>query len=106
MSATADDDEDMSIQIGKLIKVIELISKPKSVQCPNMLTELLRLSNSMGTPDVAEVYSPPKVTDLASRFGLIPGFALDLSVCDPDDGEPWDFDNDAKREKSPTQSQD
>ena len=42
---------------------------------------------------VSEVYSPPRVTGLAPRLGLIPGLALDLSIDDPDDGKPWDFNN-------------
>lgn len=55
------------------------------------LLQVLRLASSMGRPDVAEVYSPPRVAALAERFGLMPGFSLDLSVLDPDDGLPWDF---------------
>ena len=50
--------------------------------------------------DVAEIYSPPRATARASQFGLTPGFALDLSVNDPDDGMPWDFDEKAKRDKA------
>ena len=33
----------------------------------------------------------------------MPGFAFDLTVCDPDDGQPWDFSVKAKREKACTQ---
>ena len=33
-------------------------------------------------------------------MGLIPGMALDLSVVDPDDGLPWDFNNEDKRKKA------
>ena len=31
---------------------------------------------------------------------MLPGFALDLTVIDPDDGLPWDFNSLAKREKA------
>ena len=31
---------------------------------------------------------------------LLPGFALDVTGIDPDDGMPWDFDDPAKREKA------
>ena len=31
---------------------------------------------------------------------LLPGFALDLTVVDPDDGLPWDFSKSGKREKA------
>ena len=33
-------------------------------------------------------------------MGLQRGFALDLTVVDPDDGKPWDFEIAAKREKA------
>ena len=50
---------------------------------------------------VSEIYSPPRVTGLASGLGLIPGMALDLSTVDPDDGKAWDFNN-PEKEKSAT----
>ena len=50
--------------------------------------------------DVSEIYSPPRVTALASSMGLRPGFALDLTIKDPDDGLPWDSDNPAKQAKA------
>ena len=37
---------------------------------------------------------------LAGRMGLQRGFALHLTVVDPDDGKPWDFDIAAKRAKA------
>eukprot|EP00972_Heterocapsa_arctica_P093362 13772487-Heterocapsa_arctica.AAC.1 len=40
--------------------------------------------------DVAEVYSPPRVTAAAFHHGLMRGFALDLTVLKPN-GQPWDF---------------
>ena len=52
---------------------------------------------------VSEVYSPPRVTRAISAMpscGLVPGFALDLTCSDPDDGEPWDFDRSDKRSKA------
>ena len=49
---------------------------------------------------VSEIYSPPRVTALAKGLGLIPGMALDLTVDDPDDGKPWDFNVASKRQKA------
>jgi len=49
---------------------------------------------------VSEVWSPPRVTKLLSKFptcGLVPGFALDLTV-DDELGEAWDFDRKCKRD--------
>ena len=31
---------------------------------------------------VSEVWSPPRVTALASKYGLVPGSAYDIEVCD------------------------
>ena len=47
---------------------------------------------------VSEVWSPPRVTKLASKFGLSPGFAYDL-VSNDEDGNPWDFDKHEQRAK-------
>ena len=47
--------------------------------------------------------SPPRITaELKKhpRRHLLPGFALDLTVIDPEDGEPWDFCRPEKREKA------
>ena len=52
---------------------------------------------------VSEIYSPPRVTAMLKRMtnhGLTPGLAMDLTTNDPDDGKPWDFDVEAKREKA------
>ena len=53
-----------------------------------------------GHHDVAEVYSPPRITEMAKQVGLEPGWALDLTEVDVDDGQPWDFSVPAKREKA------
>ena len=52
------------------------------------------------TKGVAESYSPPRMTLVAPEFGLRPMWALDLTLVDGDDGEPWNFDNPSKREKA------
>ena len=52
---------------------------------------------------VSEIYSPPRVTGALKAMtnsGLMPGVALDITTVDPDDGEPWDFDQAAKRNKA------
>ena len=50
--------------------------------------------------DVAEVFSPPRVTELATKVGLTPGFALDLRTNDPFDNEPWDLSKPEKRKRA------
>ncbi len=52
------------------------------------------------TNDVSEVYSPPRVSETAGEMGLRPGWALDLTTTDPDDGRPWDFNEPEKRKKA------
>ena len=46
--------------------------------------------------DVAEVYSQPRIVQEAAMrtydgTKLIPGWSLDLTLCDPSTGEPWDL---------------
>jgi hypothetical protein len=47
-------------------------------------------------PDVAEVYSPPRVTKVAAEFGLVPGWSLDLTTVDRH-GVAWDFTRASRR---------
>ena len=52
---------------------------------------------------VSEIFSPPRVTTLLSSMPsskLLPGFAMDLTCIDVDDGLPWDFDIKEKRDKA------
>ena len=54
---------------------------------------------------VSEMYSPPRVTaelkKSKKRFRhVLPGFAFDLTVSDPDDGQPWDFSIEPKRRRA------
>ena len=52
---------------------------------------------------VSEIYSPPRITQEIVRSRparLSPGLALDLTVNDPDDGQPWDFTVPAKKIKA------
>ena len=62
--------------------------------------EILTLGHQFGTPDVSEVYSPPRVATLAEQFGMRPGFSLDRTVLDPLDNKPWNFDCPEKRRRA------
>ena len=57
-------------------------------------------SDKYQTGGLSEVYSPPRPTEVSAEFGVDPRWALDLQTVDPDDGEPWDFNNSAKRLKA------
>ena len=61
-----------------------------------------REAQRAGRKIISEMYSPPRVTKELKKMGhkhLVPGFALDLTVVDPDDGLPWDFSDCRKQDK-------
>ena len=49
--------------------------------------------------DITELYSPPRVTEMAVRIGLSAGFAMDLTTVD-DQGRPWDFSQEECRSRA------
>merc|ERR1739836_291480 len=46
--------------------------------------------------DVAEIYSPPRVAEMAARLELQAGWSLDLTTTD-EEGIPWDFNKEDRR---------
>ena len=56
--------------------------------------------NANGDNDVSEVYSPPRIAEMAKQFGIAAGFSLDLTQVDPHDGQPWDFSIPEKRRRA------
>ena len=65
------------------------------------LRELHDVSRSMQIRgvDVSEIYSPPRVTAMAMKLGLIPGTAFDIQVND-ENGHPWDFTDPLQRKRA------
>jgi len=52
---------------------------------------------------VSEIYSPARVTQMIrdkKMKHIMPGFAFDITVNDPEDGLPWDFSLKSKRDKA------
>ena len=52
---------------------------------------------------VSEIYSPPRVTQMIAKGRyrhVLPGVALDITVNDPLDGKPWDFNLESKRQRA------
>ena len=49
---------------------------------------------------VMEVFSQPGVKGMAERLGIMRGLSLDLTGIDKVDGQPWDFNMRAKRDKA------
>ena len=65
--------------------------------------DLHSMEEKGGKQIVTEIYSPPRITEEVRRSGgrhLVPGIAFDITVNDPDDGQPWDFNIAAKRAKA------
>ena len=71
-----------------------------TVENDSLILALTRATCGLGHPHVTEVYSPPRVTSMAARLGMIPGMSFDLTTVDPDDGKPWDFNDPGKRNKA------
>ena len=61
-----------------------------NIKMLSMLTEQM---------EVAEVYSPPRVVEMANRMGMRGGWSLDVTTCDTD-GMPWDFNNAIMRNRA------
>jgi hypothetical protein len=62
------------------------------------------LMNSLGarvssTAEVVEVFNPGRFGPWCSRYGLTRSHAFDLTLCDPEDGLPWDLNCPIKRAK-------
>ena len=49
---------------------------------------------------IAEKYSRQRVNKIAQFWGILPGMSLDLTCADEDDGLPWDFSKQSKRDKA------
>ena len=91
---------DVVLALHGAINHIVFSYEPTRTKGHDELIETMHDANLLGRPQVAEIYSPPRVTSLAHRYNLPPGFALDLTIIDEDDGEPWNFDDAGKRERA------
>ena len=98
--ARSDPYQRIPIQTLELVHTLESFGADKD-QLMKRVIELNEVVVSMGAigVDVSEIYSPPRVVALATRYGLRPGFSLDLSVND-ECGKPWDFTDPAQRDKA------
>ena len=56
-------------------------------------------SKDVGNVDVSEVFSPPRVADMAMKMGLTAGTSFDITTVD-EHGEPWDFNIPRMRHKA------
>ena len=83
-----DEGPELSYQIGQLInesmRKVLMTHRPAKMDASHWSLNALRSASAMGHPHISEVYSPPRVCTVAERFGLQPGFSLDLTVLDSD----------------------
>ena len=47
--------------------------------------------NKLNECSIIELYSPPRVTDVAKKYGISNFGTFDITVNDPEDGMPWDL---------------
>ena len=88
------------LKTSEVGKIIEELNQSPEFQMPKSRGPRKRLTQDGWGTDCGEVYSPPRVTKVAAQMGLKPAWALDLTTLDPEDGEPWDFDDKDKRSKA------
>ena len=81
-------------------EIIKDLEKLAEFKLPKNRRQRRTLHQNGYSSDVGEVYSPPRVTKIASDMGLRPAWALDLTELDPSDGLPWDFSCEAKRRRA------
>ena len=83
--------------IKQIIEELQKKSRKMMVKGSNKFKPTTRPS---GKADVAEVYSPPRVTQMATKLGMKPGWSLDLTCNDEHDDVPWDFNKVDKRSRA------
>ena len=84
-------------------EIIKKLEKDKNLRIkPNKSDKGLKRGKfqSHGKYDMAEAYSPPRMTKMAKQEGLKDGWAFDLTREDPDDGTPWDLSIPEKQRKA------
>ena len=78
-------------KMSKTINAVERRQRLSKRGIGQQLTHTM-FRNLLLNMEVAEIYSPPRVTFMAEQMGLRAGWALDLTTCD-DDGREWHFDH-------------
>ena len=76
-----------------------LCKNPLENMCLNIQTTFYYRESNPQKPDIAEVYSPPRISEEASKRGRKGGFALDLTVRRKD-GKAWEFSKRSMRDEA------
>ena len=99
LTDTIDDGTQLINLVNEAMKKMMQTYRPTDDEPDHDIIGVMRAAHQLGDPHVSEIYSPTRVTSLASKYGMRPGFALDLTVLDTD-GEPWNFDDPEKRRRA------
>ena len=78
-------------------RILQEIEEQSELQLPRSSKKQPRLARWI--KDCAEVYSLPRVTEVASRMRMKSAWALDLTTLD-EEGNPWDFSLPRQRKKA------
>ena len=70
--------------------MIEILDKQAVKTLERDIRRTQKRSFGNARVDVAEIYSPPRMTAMASKLGYTPGFSMDQTTLD-EDGMPWDL---------------
>ena len=96
---TIDDGTQLINLVNEAMMKLMHTYRPTDDEPDHDIIGVMRAAHQLGDPHVSEIYSPTRVTSSASKYGMRPGFALDLTVLDTD-GEPWNFDDPEKRRRA------
>ena len=112
--ANEDESNDVNMQFVGALRVEDALGSLEPTVDDFVSSLLLRQLGSLGRSYrrearqaskaiVSEIYSPPRVTELIKRARMkhvMPGLALDITVNDPLDNQPWDFSLEHKRRRA------
>ena len=78
-------------------RILTELEEQSELQLPRQSKKQPRLARWI--KDCAEVYSPPRITEVANRIEMKSAWALDLTTLD-EEGNPWDFSLPHQRKKA------
>ena len=105
-----DNDDDMLEDKDHAMGIIGSLGNVGELQSEMLLGEIgvsRRCQGSARVLVLTEIYSPPRVTNEIKEMRhkyVAPVLGLDLTVIDPFDGQPWDFDRPEKRKREDARS--
>ena len=93
MKIVCDLDKNQTSRVGRKVR---RLAERHDKQARKLATHK---QHKKASPDVAEVFSTPRMARMDQKFSMSAGFALDLTTCD-DKGVPWDFSKPTMQQKA------